>query len=58
MRPARHTLTATRRGGAVVVTMASIDDVALSSQPGWAADLIEENKEVNDKGQPITREPS
>jgi hypothetical protein len=55
---AGHTLTATLKGEAVTLTMASNGDIALSLQLGSAISLIENDKEVDDKGQSIKREPS
>ena len=58
MGSASHTLTATLKGEVILLTMASNQDIALSLQLGSAISLIEDEKEVDDKGQPIKREPS
>jgi len=56
MGEASHTLTATLENDTVVITMASGDDITVSVQLGNAISLIEDDKEVDDKGQPIKRQ--
>jgi len=58
MGPASHTLTATAEGEAVKITMASNGDISVSLQLGSAIDLIQNDKEVDDKGHPVKREKS
>ncbi len=56
MGPASHTLTAILKDDTVIITMASMDDIKVSIQLGSAIDLINNDKEVDDKGQPIKRD--
>jgi hypothetical protein len=58
MGPAEHTLTAVvgENDQVVKITMASPQDIIISAQLGSAIDLIQSDKEVDSKGNPVKRE--
>jgi hypothetical protein len=58
MGQASHTLTATVSGDDINITMASMTDIAIGIQLATAIDQIENDKEKDDKGHTVKREPS